>query len=96
MNPKRVRGKIDWMITLLPLTIIIVLCILFFFCTGTVQCRAEPDPILFRRYLWYLLSGDWTGYFHPVTVHCLFEVRGTLFWVNPTKSLSIPSLHGAP
>jgi len=31
MNQKRVRGKIDWMITLLPLTIIIVLCILFFF-----------------------------------------------------------------
>ena len=45
-------------------------------CTGTVQCRAEPDPVLFRRYLWHLLSGDWTGYFHPVTLHCVFEVRG--------------------
>ena len=31
MNKNRERGKIDWMITLLPLTIIIALCILFFF-----------------------------------------------------------------
>ena len=36
----------------------------------------EPDSVLFRRYLWHLLSGDRTGYFHPVTVHCVFEVRG--------------------
>ena len=27
MNKNRERGKIDWMITLLPLTIIIALCI---------------------------------------------------------------------
>ena len=31
MNKNRGRGKIDWMITLLPLTTIIALCILFFF-----------------------------------------------------------------
>lgn len=31
MNKNRERGKIDWMITLLPLTTIIALCILFFF-----------------------------------------------------------------
>ena len=36
----------------------------------------EPDSVLFRRYLWHLLSGDWTGYFHPVAVHCVLEVRG--------------------
>ena len=30
MNPKRVRGKIDWMITLVPLAIVVALCILFF------------------------------------------------------------------
>ena len=30
MNQKRVRGKIDWMITLVPLAIVVALCILFF------------------------------------------------------------------
>ena len=31
MNAKKERGKIDWMITLVPLAIVIALCILFFF-----------------------------------------------------------------
>ena len=31
MNEKNERGKIDWMITLLPLGIVIALCVLFFF-----------------------------------------------------------------
>ncbi len=31
MNTKKSQGKIDWMITLLPLGIVIALCILFFF-----------------------------------------------------------------
>lgn len=31
MNTKNEHGKIDWMITLVPLSIVIVLCILFFF-----------------------------------------------------------------
>ena len=67
MNKNRERGKIDWMITLLPLTIIIALCILFFF--APEQSNAVLSQI---------------------------RSTGTLFWVNPTKSLSIPSLHGAP
>lgn len=31
MNEKKERGKIDWMITLVPLAIVIALCVLFFF-----------------------------------------------------------------
>lgn len=31
MNTKKERGKIDWMITLVPLAIVIALCVLFFF-----------------------------------------------------------------
>ena len=31
MNAKKERGKIDWMITLVPLAIVIALCVLFFF-----------------------------------------------------------------
>ena len=31
MNTKKEHGKIDWMITLVPLAIVIALCILFFF-----------------------------------------------------------------
>ena len=31
MNTKKERGKIDWVITLVPLAIVIALCVLFFF-----------------------------------------------------------------
>jgi betaine/carnitine transporter, BCCT family len=31
MNTKKEHGKIDWMITLVPLAIVITLCVLFFF-----------------------------------------------------------------
>ena len=31
MNTKKEHGKIDWMITLVPLAIVIALCVLFFF-----------------------------------------------------------------
>lgn len=31
MDTKKERGKIDWMITLVPLAIVIALCVLFFF-----------------------------------------------------------------
>lgn len=31
MNVKRGKGQIDWMITLVPLAIVIALCVLFFF-----------------------------------------------------------------
>lgn len=31
MNSKKKHGKIDWMITLVPLAIVIALCVLFFF-----------------------------------------------------------------
>lgn len=31
MNTKKKHGKIDWMITLVPLAIVIALCVLFFF-----------------------------------------------------------------
>lgn len=30
MNTKKEHGKIDWMITLVPLAIVIALCVLFF------------------------------------------------------------------
>ena len=48
MNTKKERGKIDWMITLVPLAIVIALCVLFFFCTGTIEHCTEPDPF----FLW--------------------------------------------
>ena len=76
MNPKRVRGKIDWMITLVPLAIVVALCILFFLVPEQSNAVLSQIRFFFRRYLWHLLSGDWTGYFHPVTVHCVFEVWG--------------------
>ena len=95
MNPKRVRGKIDWMITLVPLAIVVALCILFFLVPE--QSNAVLSQIRF-------FFGDTFGTYYLViglgisSCHCTLRVRsmGILFWVNPTKSLSIPSLHGAP
>ena len=71
MNPKRVRGKIDWMITLVPLAIVVALCILFFLVPE--QSNAVLSQI---RFFFGDTFGDWTGYFHPVAVHCVLEVRG--------------------
>lgn len=79
MNKNRERGKIDWMITLLPLTIIIALCILFFF--APEQSNAVLSQIRFffgdTFGTYYLVIG--LGIFYPVTVHCVFEVRGHCF-----------------
>ena len=47
MNPlTNKRGKIDWMITLLPLGLIIALCILFFFLRSLFLCRRSGHLLL--------------------------------------------------
>ena len=94
MNAKKERGKIDWMITLVPLAIVIALCVLFFFVPE--QSNAVLSQIRF-------FFGDTFGTYYLViglgifilSLYIAVRSTGTLFWVNPTKSLSIPSLHGA-
>ena len=44
MNTKKERGKIDWMITLVPLAIVIALCVLFFFAPKT----GNASRVLFK------------------------------------------------
>ena len=48
MNTKKEHGKIDWMITLVPLAIVIALCVSILFYTGTIECGTESDPF----FLW--------------------------------------------
>ena len=43
MNTKKEHAKIDWMITLVPLAIVIALCVLFF-----LECSTESDSFFFR------------------------------------------------
>ena len=45
MNTKKEHGKIDWMITLVPLAIVIALCVLFFL--ASEQSNAVLSQIRF-------------------------------------------------
>lgn len=95
MNPKRVRGKIDWMITLVPLAIVVALCILFFLVPE--QSNAVLSQIRF-------FFGDTFGTYYLViglgifilSLYIACSKYGDIVLGEPTKSLSIPSLHGAP
>ena len=48
MNAKKEQGKIDWMITLVPLAIVVALCVLFFFVPEQSKCGIKPDSL----FLW--------------------------------------------
>ena len=90
MNTKKERGKIDWMITLLPLAIVIALCVLFFF--APEQSNTVLSQIRF-------FFGDTFGTYYLVIglgifILSLVPSMETSSLANRTKSLSIPSLHG--
>lgn len=78
-NITNTKGKIDWMITLVPLGIVIALCILFFL-LRSVKCSSEPDPIFLRRYFWNILSGDRTWNLPVVSVYRRIEIRRYRTW----------------
>ena len=62
MNTKKEHAKIDWMITLVPLAIVIALCVLFFL--APEQSNAVLSQIRF------LLLSNWIGNFHSFSVYC--------------------------
>lgn len=94
MNPKRVRGKIDWMITLVPLAIVVALCILFFLVPE--QSNAVLSQIRF-------FFGDTFGTYYLViglgifilSLYIACSKYGDIVLGEPNEKLSIPSLHGA-
>lgn len=94
MNTKKEHGKIDWMITLVPLAIVIALCVLFFFVPE--QSNAVLSQIRF-------FFGDTFGTYYLVIGLGIFilslYIAGskyvTSFLVSRMRSRSIPSLHGA-
>lgn len=57
MNTKKEHGKIDWMITILPLAIIIVLCVFFFF-------APEQSNVILSRIRFF--AGDTFGTYYLV------------------------------
>lgn len=93
MKLSREKGKIDWLITLLPLAIIIALCILFFFMPE--QSNAVLSQIRF-------FFGDTFGTYYLVIglgIFCslfLLPAQSTaiLYWARPMKNQSIHFLHG--
>ena len=59
MNKKQTRGQIDWMITLLPLGIVVTLCVLFFFAPEQSNAVLGRIRFFFGDTLgtYYLVSG---------------------------------------
>ena len=93
MNTKKKHGKIDWMITLVPLAIVIALCVLFFF--APEQSNAVLSQIRF-------FFGDTFGTYYLVIGLGIFilslYIAGssmvTSSLVSRMRSRSIPSLRG--
>ena len=91
MSTKKEHGKIDWMITLVPLAIVIALCVLFFFVPE--QSNAVLSQIRF-------FFGDTFGLlvlefllFHFTLLDLNMEI---LFSVSRMRNRSTPFLHGVP
>ena len=67
------KVQIDWMITIVPLTIVIALCILFFFLPE--QSNIVLGKIrFFWRYVWNILSYYWTWNFYFIFIYRLFKI----------------------
>ena len=70
MNEKNERGKIDWMITLLPLGIVIALCVLFFFVPE--QSNAVLSQIRFLELIIWSLDLEYLSF------HCILQFPDTV------------------
>ena len=53
------KHQIDWLITLVPLTLIVVLCILFFCMPEQSNTVISQIRFFFRRYFRHLLFSYW-------------------------------------
>ena len=58
MKKQKSTARIDWMITLVPLALILALCVLFFFLPVKMKYLAILDIVL---YLWLFLTGGWSA-----------------------------------
>ena len=67
--------KIDWMITLLPLGIIIALCILFFFMPEQSNAVLSQIRFFLWRYLWNLLFDNRTWNISGIYLYCRVQIR---------------------
>ena len=72
MNTKKEHGKIDWMITLVPLTIIIALCVLFFFAPEQSNAVLSQIRFFFGDTFGTYYFGNWIRNFYPFSVYCWF------------------------
>ncbi len=92
-NKRKQMGKIDWLITLVPLAIIIILCLVFFF--APVQSNEVLSEIRF-------FFGDTLGSYYLIIglgiFCCQYILRDQnteiLYWEPLMRSLSILFLHG--
>ena len=87
MNTKKEHGKIDWMITIVPLAIVIALCILFFFVP-------EQSNLVLSQIRFFF--GDTFGTYYLVIGLGILPDQNTeiSFLVNPMRNRNTLFLHG--
>ena len=84
MNKKQTRGQIDWMITLLPLGIVVTLCVLFFF------APEQSNAVLGRIRFFF---GDTLGTYYLVIGLGIFLLSIYVKFNRRSKRLmSVPTL----
>ena len=88
------RGQIDWMITLVPLGLILALCIVFFFAPEQSNAVLSQVRFFFGDSAYIIWSSAWAS------SCCRCSSPGpnmeVLFWASPMKSRNIPSSLGEP
>lgn len=72
-------GRIDWMITLLPLTMVIVMSLLFSI-SGTVESGDQSGPSCAGRYFRNLLSDHRTWNFRHDSFCCWIQIWKHRSW----------------
>ena len=85
---KNEKKKIDWLITLLPLIIVVVLCIVFF------VAPSQSNEVLSKIRFFF---GDTMGTYYLIIglgIFLLVPNMVRLFLVRRTKSQNTPSLPG--
>ena len=73
MKKTNKKERVDWLITFLPLTIILGLCILF--PAGALKRRSEPGKIFFRQHNGYILSGYRSRNILAFNIYCNVKIR---------------------
>lgn len=80
------KKKVDWLITLLPLAIVVALCVIFFVAPDQSNEVLSKVRFFFGDTMgtYYLVIG--LGYFFALNLHCMFQVWQHCSWRERRKA----------